>query len=426
MENLTFDADVLIIGAGLSGLSAALELQKSGVSFLILEGSDRPGGRVKTDEVNGFLLDRGFQVYLDAYTEGKRLYDYAGLDLKAFDPGAILLLPDGKKDAFRDPIRRPWQAFSILRSRLGTWEDKLNLFSLRTRLCNQKNAFLFEKNEYPTSRVLDRYGFSPLIQTHFLRPFFRGIFLEKPLHTSRRMFDFVFKMFSKGNATLPAYGMEQLVKHMVSRLPDDAILCHKKVTSIQGNTVTTSDGGVYRARRILLATALHPSDSIQSDMALSDSGPWHGCTTVYFSSDTPPFADKLIALNAREDAFCNNLAVLSNISPAYAPPGKSLLSATILGIDPREDASIADTIRVEMKRWFGNHPDNWQLLAVYRIPYALPSQEQVSYQLDPAKARVSDIVFQCGDHLLSGSIQGALRSGRQVAEFIAKDIKKAT
>ncbi len=414
---------VLIIGAGLSGLAAARQLNIAGIDFVILESSSKPGGRIKTDNYDGFLLDHGFQVYLDAYTEGKRTFNYDKLKLNAFDAGALLLLPGGKISRFYDPIKHPKKLFSIFSSTFGSWEDKLNLFSLRTRLLNQRNSYLFEKNDYPTAKVMDRYGFSQTMKNHFLTPFYRGIFLEKDLETSRRMFDFLFKMFSKGRATLPENGMESLIAQLVDSLPENSILFGKTVSTIEKNKVITDDGSSYFADHIILASALDKLSPLHTQSpTLPNNNNWRGCTTVYFKSRIPPFKDKLIALNTLEQPLVNNLAVLTNINPSYAPDGQCLISATIIGIDNREDSLLADAIQHEMRSWFGNTVVDWELLKVYRITNALPNITHVSYDIDPNKILVQENIYLCGDHMLQGSIQGALRSGRQAVELLLQQV----
>jgi protoporphyrinogen oxidase len=414
---------VLIIGSGLSGLAAARQLNMSGVDFIILESDSKPGGRVKTDNHDGYLLDHGFQVYLDAYSEGKRTFNYEKLKLHPFDAGALLLLPGGKTSRFFDPIKHPKKLFSILSSTLGSWEDKLNLFSLKTRLLNQRNSYLFEKNDYPTAKVLDRYGFSQTLQNHFLKPFYRGIFLERDLETSRRMFDFLFKMFAKGRATLPENGMESLIVQLVDSLPANSILFGKTVSNIDKNKLITEDGSSYFADQIIIATALDKlSPLLNHSPSLPEKKQWRGCTTVYFKTYTPPYKDKLIALNTLDNPLVNNLAVLSNINPSYAPEGQCLISATILGIDDREDSILADAIKLEMSKWFKSAIDDWELLKVYRIPNALPNVPHVSYDIEPNSIVIDENIYLCGDHMLQGSIQGALRSGRQAAELLIQQV----
>lgn len=409
---------IIIIGAGISGLALAITLQQRGRSFMILEANDRVGGRICTDEIDGYKLDRGFQVYLDAYTEGKHFFEYADLNLKRFDPGALILLPNGQLSSFADPGRKWTAIFNLLSSKVGNLEDKLLIYSLKTRLLNQRSEQIFEKKDYDTARVLERYGYSTQAKNNFFIPFFRGIFLEKELQTNRKMFDFVFKMFAKGYANLPAQGMEELPKQLLRRIPGNLVHYNTKAVGMDGLTVITDSGQTFKGSKIIWACPPVHEYHVSKPNKFK---PWNGVTTVYFSSDKAPFTNKMIALNASENAYCNHLAVVSNISPDYAPKGKHLISANIIGIDEKSDGEISDRIKEEMRKWFGPEVNQWSFLKCYRIPNALPNQESVCYNLHIEKARISDDVFVCGDWLLNGSIQAALRCGRQLGEFLLKN-----
>ncbi len=407
--------DYIIVGAGISGLSLGKHLVKAGKSVLILEAEDRPGGRVKTDKLNGFLLDRGFQVYLTAYPETQHALDLRALDMKSFWPGAHLLCEHGKQAVFMDAMRKSGYLWKMITSPVSGFGDKMSLFSLKGRLLNKKNAALFERKEKSTAAVFKEYGLNEKIIQRFLQPFFAGIFLENDLDTSRRMFDFVFKMFSKGDAAVPAQGMEQIPIQLAQSIPAENIRCNTKVSLIDGQVLTTDDGRTFHGNQIILATE---ATGIVRDYLPGINREYNSVTCVYLEAPEAPYAEPLIALNSLPGKLVNNLAVMSNVSSHYAPSGKALIAASINGIQEKSDSDLLSGIKQEMKAWYGSKVDQWNLLKVYRIRYALPDQQSVHYNIPPEKYIIRPGLSVCGDHLLHGSINAALRSGRKLADIL--------
>ena len=405
--------DVIIIGAGLAGLSAAIYLHRQGRKVLLLEASERAGGRIKTDSHEGFLLDRGFQVLLTAYPETKALLNYTDLNLKKMLPGATVLYDDGRFE-IADPLRRPSAAFATLFAPVGTLKDKLNTLWLKNKLQKLTIEEIFNQPEQSTRKQLSEYGFSSKMIQRFYAPFLSGIFLENELSTSRRMFDFVMKMFSDGDVAVPALGMEEIPKQLVSMLPGGSIQFHTKVTAIEGNTVTTAEGTVLEANQILLATtANHLSQKFFPNQKMTS----HQVTNIYFEAMEAPTKKAVVILNAStKKKWVNNLTVLSNVSESYAPKGKILISVSCNGMPTVDDAILAENMKDELKQWYGEKVYTWKLLKVYRIEYALPTQESVRNEIDASEIKISDTLFICGDNLLNGSINAALKTGRLAAE----------
>ena len=405
--------DIIIIGAGLAGLSAAVYLHRQGRKVLLLEATERAGGRIKTDSHEGFLLDRGFQVLLTAYPETNALLNYNDLNLKKMLPGATVLY-DGGKFEIADPFRRPSAALATLFAPVGTLKDKINTLWLKNRLKKLTVEEIFQQPEQTTSKQLADYGFSPKMIERFYAPFMSGIFLENELQTSRRMFDFVMKMFSDGDVAVPALGMEEIPKQLVAMLPKDSIQYNTKVTSIDGNKVTTLEGTIFEANQILLATtATVLTQKLFSKQKMTS----HQVTNVYFEASEAPTEKAVVVLNASKNKkWVNNLTVMSNVSLAYAPKGKVLISVSYNGIPNIDDATLAENMKKELKQWYGEKVNPWKMLKTYRIEYALPTQESVRNEIPVSEIKISDSLFICGDNLLNGSINAALKTGRLAAE----------
>ncbi len=405
--------DILIIGAGLSGLTAAKVLKNAGRKVKILEASDGIGGRVRTDEKEGYLMDRGFQVLLTDYPECKRFLDYKALDLHKFKPGAIILNERGSS-TIGDPLREPAALFETLLSPAGSIADKIRMLGLKFKLAGKSVDRIFSEDEITTIAYLRNAGFSKQMLDQFFIPFMTGIFLEDQLTTSSRMFEFVFKMFSEGNTTLPAKGMGMISAQLGLGLTSSELQLNEKVLSINGSEVLTASGRSYSSDLILIATDAPglPKPYAQPRILKNS------VISIYFTSDTLPFRKPVIALNANKNKLVNNICVMNSIAPGYAPQGKWLIAVSIIKKqEPFNETELCRKVKDELNFWY---PDalHWQPLRTYQIPYALPEDAHVVNELSPAALRLTDQSFICGDHLLNGSINAAMKSGRMAAEAI--------
>ena len=407
------DKEIIIIGAGVSGLTAARVLKSAGRKVKIIEATDGIGGRVRTDEIDGYLLDRGFQVLLTAYPEAKRFLDYKSLNLRSFLPGAMILNEKGCSE-IGDPLRNPSLLFKTITSPAGTFADKMRMMSLKLKLSATSIDKIFNKSETTTIAYLHHLGFSQKIIDQFFKPFMSGIFLENQLHTSSRMFEYVFKLFSEDDTAVPARGMGMIPKQLAQVLEDDEIILNEKVVHIDGTNVITNLGRAYEADQVLIATeATHMPMPFHRPAA-----PKNSVTNIYFTADKAPFTKPFIALNAIPNQLVNNVAVMNQISPYYAPEDKALISVSIIrDVNGLRSAELISKVMAELQQWF---PDciSWKHLKTYYIPYALPKDEHVENDIAAAALKLRDNVFICGDHLLNGSINAAMRSGRLAAEAI--------
>jgi phytoene dehydrogenase-like protein len=413
--------DVIIVGAGLAGLACARRLVEIGRPFTLLESSDAVGGRVRTDVLDGFRLDRGFQVFLTAYPEARRLFDYDALQLKPFTRGA-LVRARGQIHRIADPRRDPLRGLGTLFGPIGTVGDKWKLLSLESKLAAVPVEQLFEQPEGLTLDFLRWHGFSDSMIDLFFRPFFGGIFLERDLVTSSRMFRFVFRMFAEGEATVPAEGMAALPAQLAAGLPAGSLRLNSRVTAVAADGVTLADGTRVPARAVVVATE---GPSAASLLGWETPPPARATTCLYFAADASPLKEPTLVLNADEPGPVNNLTVMSDAAESYAPPGQSLISATVLGDPDEDDATLESRVREQLTGWFGAPVADWRHLRTYRVRYALP--DQTAPALDPARrpVRVRPGLYVCGDHRDDASINGALHSGWRAAQAVAEDLQAA-
>lgn len=411
---------VIIVGGGLSGLTAARQLHGAGIDFLLLEATDRIGGRVKTDVVDGYRLDHGFQVLLTAYPEVRRWLDLAELDLKAFLPGAKLLYADGRQDMLGDPLRNLSSLLPTVFSRAGSLRDKWLTWTLRNRLARMSIDEVFAQDEKTTMEALVKdYGFSVKMIHHFFRPFFAGIFLEPSLITSRRMFDFVFKMFSAGDTAVPNAGMEALPRLLARPLPREALRMNARVRQIDGQTVHLEDGTTYSAPHILLAT--EATGLVRAHAPVKTR--YQRTTHLHFTAAEPPIRKALIALNTNKKRLVNNLCAIDQVAPGYAPNGRSLISVSVVGDPGLADSELISEVRKELQTWFGTVTGDWTHLHTRQVKYALPDQTAVRGAVaSKEELQLRKGLYACGDHLLNGSINAAMKSGRLAAELVRENL----
>ena len=410
--------DVVVIGAGLSGLAAARQIQQSGLSVVVLESSDAVGGRVRTDNVDGFLLDRGFQVLLTAYPELATQVDMDALDLQAFDPGALVWLQSknggpGKGHVVSDPFRKPSTLFATTFAPIGSVIDKLRIVVLRLRVLRGAAPNLLRNNDMSTLDALRSAGFSHRMIKTFFTPLFGGVQLDPQLATSRRMFDIIFRSLSEGQSVLPARGMQALPEQLASHLAHNTVRLNAPVASLDGTTVVQSTGERITSRAVVVATE-GPTASKLLDLPPVQSRT-AGC--VYFSADSPPNDKKYVILDGSGKGPVLNVALISNIAPSYAPPGKHLIAAALPGVITGDLEQLA---RKQLREWWGPQVDGWKHLRTYAISHGGPVQ---SAPFSP-KQRISlgNGRFVCGDHRDTGSIQGALYSGRRCGEAVVRSL----
>ncbi|MBC7545117.1 MAG: FAD-dependent oxidoreductase [Candidatus Sericytochromatia bacterium] len=405
-------APIVIVGAGLAGLACATRLVEAGRAVLVLETDDRVGGRVQTDLVAGFQLDRGFQVLLTAYPEARRILDYPALRLHDFWPGTLVRAAGGFHRVV-DPFRMPLQMMETLLAPIGTLLDKWRVAQLRHHVMASRHDGSDAAGSPPTLTYLREFGFSETMIDRFFRPFLGGVFLDHQLDTPSRFFEFVFRMFAQGDIAVPAQGMGAIPAQLARRLPPGCLQLNAPVGAVYPDHVVTADGRAISADRVVVATdAAHAAAWRGNTVRPS----FRQVTTVYFATSRPPLDEPWLVLNGEGHGPVNTLCVMNRIAEDYAPAGQSLISVSVLDDGGLGDAALSAAILDQMSDWYGPSARQWRWLRTYRIREALPviSGDQRTGPMFPEMPTV----MACGDYLESPSIQGALISGRRAADAI--------
>lgn len=441
------DSPVIIVGAGMAGLTCAVYLKQRGVDALLLDGADAVGGRVRTDSVDGFRLDRGFQILLTAYPEARRLLNYAALDLQPFRSGALIRdqSPDSSAHwiTLLNPIQEPLSVFKTLAAPVGTLGDKLRMLKLVRRTLELPVNELFRQTPTTTLALLHEIGFSARMIDLFFRPFFGGVFLEDALTTSSNFFEFCFRMFFSGDAAVPARGIGAIPEQLANRLSPEQIRLQTRVRRLEGNTVVLDSGETLTGRAIVLAidaaqAAVLSGESGGPSLRPGESTPgrsqpagttgrersFNRTTCTYFAAPKSPEsipAKKLLMLNPQRSSAVHNLAVMSDVASGYAPAGQTLISVSTQGLEMVNEVALADRIRQELTEWFGADVHAWRYLRTYHLPHALPAYNATPNGGETAAfkpLKLTESVYQCGDQTAYPSLNAAMQTGWEVAEMI--------
>jgi len=412
-------SDVVIIGAGLAGLACAQDLTRAGVECTVLEASDGVGGRVRTDAVDGFLLDRGFQILLTAYPEVQGRLDVAALEVGLFEPGAAIRRR-GRFHRVSDPLRRPLGIPGTVAAPIGTLADKARLVRLVLDVRRHTVRELLRRPDTTTAERLARAGFSDRMMESFWQPLFAGIQLDPDLEVSSRRFDTILRMLAVGATGVPRRGMGTIPAQLAATLPDDVVRLEASVVGIDGSGVVLQGGEHVSGRAVVVATE-GPAAHRLLDKRVPDPGS-RAAACCWFAAPRPPLQGPLLILDGEASGPAKNVAVMSEVSPSYAPAGRALVAAAVPG-----PAALAPTItgrvREQLARWFDSGTADWEHLRTDVIAHGQPAQGP---PLDPKQAvALSEGVFVCGDHRDTASIQGAMFSGGRTASAVLKHLHGA-
>jgi protoporphyrinogen oxidase len=406
---------VAIIGAGLAGLTCAAELQKSQTTFDIFEASDRIGGKLKTDYVDGFILDHGFQVHFTSYPFAAKHIDNDALNGKPFGNGSLIFW-NGKLNLIAKD-----QPIVTALSPLFSLKDKLKTLMMTEAIDSQSDDNLKAKSE-PKSAfgALTALKFSENYINRFARPFFGGIFLDRSLETCETQFQWIWKMLGKGNTVLPAEGIAALPASIAREIPTEDIHLNQPVSGIKrvknGLMLTTEKGesGPYQSVVIAAnAKVIRDLVGIPVDTETLSS------TCFYFRSPIPPVTQPYLILNGSNTGIVNHVAPLSVVQRTYAPIGEHLTSVNILGTPSGTNEEVAERIITELATWFPDRRvDEWKLLEAYEIKDAQLSQRPGFRDRNPDPVTKIKGVFLAGETTTSSSIDGAIESGEIAAKLV--------
>ena len=405
---------IVIIGAGMAGLTCAKYLKDNGIEAVVLEASDGVGGRVRTDKINGFTLDHGFQVLLTSYPEAIRILDYDALKLKILPSGARIRMGD-EYHVMPNPLKNWTNAPQALLAPVGNLWDKIKVLQLNINLRNALDPTVAAPAQKQTTlEFLKEFGYSDTIINRFFKPFFRGVFLEKDLNTESQFFKFLFSQFAKGNVVVPANGMQAIPEQIASYLSPNQIRLLTSVEKIEGKTVCLSNGETITAETIVIATDAFAADRL---LGRSQRTTYNSTDCLYFTCEIPfqLFDIPYLIINANQDELIHHIVDLSAFAPTYAPEGKVLISVSLVGKNSFSEIELMEKVQKELTQWFGKKYI-WEHLRTYRIPEALPQYFEQPSPNDSLK--INDFIYQCGDHTAYPSLNAAMKTGREVAEMI--------
>jgi len=405
-------SDVVIVGAGLAGLACAQDLTSAGVSCTVLEASDGVGGRVRTDSVDGYLLDRGFQILLTAYPEVQARLDVERLELGLFEPGAAIWR-GGRFHRVSDPLRRPRQIAGTVAAPIGSLADKARLARLVLDVRRHPVGELLRRPDTTTARRLATAGFSDRMVESFWQPLFAGIQLDPDLEVSSRRFDTILRMLAIGSTGVPTRGMGAIPAQLAGSLAEGTTRLGARVASVDGSVAVLEDGERVSARAVVVATEGPAAHRLLGERVPDPGSRAAGC--CWFSAPAPPLAGRQLILDGAASGPAKNVAVMSEVCPAYAPAGRALVAAAVPG-PAALDPTVTLRVREQLARWFDSGTADWEHLRTDVIRHGQPAQGPPLHPKQPVS--LGEGMFVCGDHRDTASIQGALFSGGRTATAV--------
>jgi len=418
---MTDDAAVVVAGGGLAGLVAARHLAAAGADVTLFEAREDVGGRVRTRTVDGFTLDRGFQVLFTAYPAVRRELDLPALDLQSFSPGAVIARP-GERSTLSDPLRDPLSLTDTLFNREVTTTDKLRTLALRQHVGGRDEAAIFGSPDARIDEYLRDWGFSTDYLDNFVAPFYGGITLDRSLSTSKRVFEYTFKAMSEGLIALPAAGMAAVPEQLATRAREAGATIHREepvaaVTGDDDGVTVETERRTVEADAAVVATDPRTARRLTGVASIPTAA--RSSVTAYCSLPEGPSLDdaRKIHLNAADDRP-NAVVPLSAVASSYAPDDRRLLCATFLGDDALEtaDDALVEATREALAAWYPERQfGGLEHVDTDRIEFAQFAQPPGVHDDLPAVDDPTGPVYLAGDYTAWSSIQGAMRSGREAA-----------
>ncbi|MET7704354.1 NAD(P)/FAD-dependent oxidoreductase [Streptomyces sp. NPDC005485] len=453
------DVDVVIVGAGVAGLAAAHHLTRAGLRVTVLEAAPHVGGRMSTEKVDGFRLDRIGQLLFTSYPELRCTPGLDALTLRPFSPG-VLLHSDGRHHHVGAPTpprtprssRSTRGAFTAARALasaprlplprpqsgpagpgpgsgsgpipglgsgpgpVGGPTDRARLTTALSRLAATPPRRLRSRPDLPASEALTGRGFPPRAIDGFLRPLLAALLCDPSLRTSSRVADLALHAFATGRLCLPEGGADTLPELLATALPPGTVHTGVQVTAVSTTAVTTRDHGELTCRALLLATGARAAARLLPGLRVPG---FHPVTVLHHTTDEPPLTDPALLLDADRGGPVAHTAVVSQVDPTRAPAGRVLISSTVLGTPPAA-AHLDAAVRAQLARLYGTSTKRWELLAVHQDPEAVPAMPPPHDLRRPVRLLAG--LYVCGDHRDTSTVQGALHSGRRAAHALLTDV----
>ncbi|MEV6687589.1 FAD-dependent oxidoreductase [Streptomyces sp. NPDC051130] len=396
-------ADVVIVGAGVSGLAAAHHLIAQGVTVTVLESADDPGGRMATESADGFRLDRVGQLLNTSYTEPARTPGLEALTLRTFAPGVLVHGADGRQQ--RAGALTPARALAS-----GSL-DQARLSAALARLAAQPEERLLARPERTALAALTSRGLPPRTLNGVLRPLLATLLRDPGLTTSSRVADLALRGFARGRLAVPEGGAAALPALLAAGLPPGTVRTGVRVRSVATNLVTTDEHGDFGCRSAVLATGARAAAGLLPGLRVPD---FHDVTVLHHATPAALPWDGSLLLDADPKWPVAHTTVMSAVDPTRAPAGRGLVTTTVHGPPPP-----ARTVASRLARLYDTSTRDWELLAVHHTPEAVPAMPPPYDMRRPV--RVLAGLYVCGDHRDANTVQGALHSARRAAAAVLRD-----
>jgi glycine/D-amino acid oxidase-like deaminating enzyme len=412
--DLPSTADVVVVGAGLAGLACARSLSAHDLNVVVVEAAEGVGGRVRTDLIDGFRCDRGFQLLNPAYPEAKRVLDLKALRLQGF-PAAIVVARDAGRFTLADPRREPGLIPKLGTALLGggirSLREQVKFALWAQRTSGRSAATLLAEPDTGWGQALTDRGINGTFRRQVIEPFLAGVLAEDDGSSSHRFTQLLVRSFVRGRPAVPWRGMQAIPDQLAAGLT--AVRCNVSVESVTPGKVLTSAGEIG-ARAVVVAT-----DPVTASRLLPlEAVPMRALTTYWHVSPEPPTHSGALHVDGDRRGPVINSIVISNRARSYSPDERSLIATTVLGAVG--DLATERAVMSQLEHIFGRSTRWWELIKRNVIPQALTAMRP------PLQARLpvalGDGLIVAGDHRDTASIQGALVSGRRAADAVLNEL----